>query len=155
MYPSPVCVTLQQSEVYTEQILACRCQGWSWGCPREVEKELKEQWMSDVVCKVKSKWPRKKWESINGKVQVNKEEQERMTFLVVDASVSTSFTRMSHKWSIRMVLSQVLPPKFRNPDQCYSKGSKLTLRISIAFIFQPSPFTREKMVSVLSSRAQQ
>lgn len=45
--------------------LAWKCQGWSWGCPKEVGKELKEQWMSDIVWKVKSKWPRKKWKSIN------------------------------------------------------------------------------------------
>lgn len=51
----------------TEQSLACRCQGWIWTCP-EIGKELKEQWSSDVVCKVKNKWPRKKGESINGKL---------------------------------------------------------------------------------------
>lgn len=74
----------------------------------------------------------------------------------VDASVSTSFTTMSHKWSARMVLSQVLSPKFRNPDQCYSKESKLTLRLSIALLFQPPPFTRKKkLVSVLSLGVQQ
>lgn len=101
--------------------------------------------MSDVVCKEKASDQGRNEKASMGKCKsTRKNKLERMIFLVVDAGVSTSFTRMSHKWSVRMVLSQVLPPKFRNPDQCYSKGSKLILRISIAFIFQPSPFTREK-----------
>lgn len=60
-----------------------------------------------------------------------------MIFLTVDTVVSTSFTTMSNKWSAKMVFSQVLAPKFRNPDNlCYSKESKLTPRLSIAFIFK-------------------
>lgn len=72
------------------------------------------------------------WESAS---QQGRTSSQRMICLIVDASVSTSFTTMSYKWSARMVLSQVLVPKFRNPDQCYSKEIKFTLRLSIAFIF--------------------
>lgn len=69
---------------------------------------------------------------------------QKMIFLIVNAGISTSSTAISHAWSARMVLSQLLEPKFRNPDQCYSKESKLTLSLSILFIFQLPPFTREK-----------
>lgn len=132
-----------------EQSLARSCQSLSWGCPREAGKELKEQWMSDVVCKVKSKWPRKKWESINGNKyksarKNNKLSKDDFFDCEFPTGISTSSTAISHAWSARMALSQLLEPKFRNPDQCYSKESKLTLRLSILFVFQLPPFTREK-----------
>lgn len=113
----------------------------------------------DVRCSLwskKSKWTRKKWESINGTVQVNKIEQgcQRMIFLIMDAGVSTSFSTMSHKWSPKTVFSLVLASKFRNPDNlCYSKESKLTLRHCVHI--QAPPFTGKKIVSVLSSKVQQ
>lgn len=84
-----------------EQSLACSCQGWSWGCLREAGEELKEQWLSGVVYEGKSKWLRKKWESVNGNKHKSARKNNKLSkdaFLIVNAGISTSFTAISHEW---------------------------------------------------------
>lgn len=81
--------------------LACSCQGWSWGCLREAGEQLKEQWMSGVVCEGKSKWLGKKWESINGNKHKPARKNNKLSkdvFLIVNAGISTSLTAISYEW---------------------------------------------------------